>query len=109
LLGDRNVRDAEQRVATQKIRVRERWDDLRIRGRDALVSPATLIAFAVVGGVAGWRSRRVARVTAAAAPRGLLRGVISGLLQSLAAAAIDQALKRARQNSSEPDKQFEIR
>ena len=100
MLGDLNVRDAERRVATQKMRVRERWDELRVRGRDALVSPAALIAFAVMGGVAGWRSRRVARVSAAPAPRGLLRGVVSGLLQSLAVAAIDQTLKRARQNSS---------
>ena len=106
MLGDRNVREAERRVATQKMRVRERWEDLRIRGRDALVSPGALIAFAAVGGVAGWRSRRGARVTAAAAPRGLFRGIVSATLQSLAAAAVDQALKRMRQSSSEPDKAF---
>jgi hypothetical protein len=96
LLGEREVRDAERRVATQKLRVRERWDDLRTHGREALVSPAALTAFAIVGGVAGWRSRRATRSNPAPAPRGVLRGIVSGLLQSLAAAAIEHALRSGR-------------
>jgi hypothetical protein len=102
----RNVRAAERRVELRKEQVRERWDGLRRRGRDALLSPAALGAFALVGGVIGWRSaRRSSESTKernatqpdavhSSSPAGsIFRGVASGLLQTIAAVAVEEALK----------------
>ena len=65
MIDVRNVRIAERRVELRKQQVRERWDSLRLRGRDALLSPAGSI----------------------------LRGVASGVLQTIAAIAVEEALK----------------
>lgn len=107
MVDQRNVRAAERRVELSKQQVRERWDGLRLRARDALVSPAALGTFALVGGVIGWSSaRRSSRSSTekrnAARPHegrryspasSVLRGVASGLLQTLAAVAVEEALK----------------
>jgi hypothetical protein len=106
LIDVRNVRTAERRVELRKQQVRERWDSLRLCGRDALLSPAALGAFALLGGVIGWRSaRRSSRSTKernamhpnavrSSSPAGsILRGVASGVLQTIAAIAAEEALK----------------
>jgi hypothetical protein len=97
------VRAAERRVELSKQQVRERWDGLRLRARDALVSPAALGTFALVGGVIGWRSARSStekrnathprEARRASAAGSVLRGVASGFLQTLAAVAVEEALK----------------
>lgn len=103
LVDQRNVRAAERRVELSKQQVRERWDGLRLRASDALVSPAALGSFALIGAVIGWRSSRsVPEKRSAAHPpearksspaASVLRGVTSGLLRTLAAVAVEEALK----------------
>ena len=103
MVDQRNVRAAERRVELSKQQVRERWDGLRLRARDALVSPAALGTFALVGGVIGCRSARSStekrnaahprEARRASAAGSVLRGVASGFLQTLAAVAVEEALK----------------
>ncbi|MDQ2961857.1 MAG: hypothetical protein M3R31_01680 [Pseudomonadota bacterium] len=108
MIDQPSVHAVERRIELRKQQIREDWGRLRLRGRDALVSPAALGTFALLGGVIGWRSarrssrsterRNAAHANAArrSSPAGsVLRGVASGLLQTVAAIAVEEGLKGA--------------